>query len=164
MSSGIEIQGMDRLRRTLAELIKVTNANAIAARITSVIGNATRRALTKEASPFTGAKWKRLNPEYARHKKKKYGKKKILERGGNLKKIISRKVGEGERVIGTTAMSAKGYPYPAVHQYGSVKNSLIPARPFFPIDEDGDLAANTAREIDEDLQGILRKALEGKKK
>lgn len=30
-SDGITIQGMDKLRNTLAELIKVTDANAIAA-------------------------------------------------------------------------------------------------------------------------------------
>jgi phage gpG-like protein len=158
--SSATIQGMDKLQNTLSELIKATNANAIASRVTTLIRKATARALTKETSPFTGAKWKPLTPEYAKRKKKYYANKRILERDGNLKKIVSRKVGEGERVIGTTAKSAKGYPYPAVHQFGS-RNGLIPARPFLPIDGKGALAPSVKKEIDADLEALLRDIIKG---
>jgi phage gpG-like protein len=155
------IEGMDKLQKTIAEVAKAIDANKVAARITSIIGKATRRSLSKQVSAVNGVKWRPLNKEYAAQKKKKYGKKRTLERDGNLKKIISRKTGEGERVIGTAAKSKKGYPYPAVHQFGS-NNGVIPPRPFMPFDRDYDLAPRVAREIDNDLRAALKEAIEKK--
>jgi phage gpG-like protein len=160
--SSVTIEGLDRLQKTIKELIEATNPNAVVARITTIIGNAARRSLKNEQSALTGAKWQPLSEAYAKRKEKKWGKRRILERDRNLSKIISRKVGEGERVIGTTAKSAKGYPYPAVHQFGS-DNGLIPARPFLPFDKDYDLAPSVADEIDKSLQATLKRVLEGKK-
>jgi phage gpG-like protein len=153
---------MDKLRNTIKELVAVTSADKVAARIGEIIMARAKASLRDERNAFNGVKWKPLNPDYAKRKKKKYGKRRMLDRDHNLKKILNRKTGVGERVIGTTAKSAKGYPYPAVHQFGS-DNGLIPARPFLPFDRDLDLAPSVAKKIDEGLQGTLKEVLEGKK-
>jgi phage gpG-like protein len=160
--SSVTIEGLDKLQKTIKELIEATNPDDVATRIGEKIVEATTDSLAAQKSAINGVRWKPLSEAYAKRKEKKWGKRRILERDRNLSKIISRKTGEGERVIGTTAKSKKGYPYPAVHQFGS-DNGLIPPRPFLPFDKDYDLAPSVADEIDKSLQATLKRVLEGKK-
>lgn len=159
------IQGLGRLQATIKELLKVTSPNSVAARVGAIIHKAATDSIEKERSAAGGSawapRWKPLNKKYAKWKKKKYGGRRILERGGKLKDLYNEKTGKGERVVGTKAHSAEGFPYPVVHQFGS-KDGLIPARPFLPINKDRSIAYSVQKEIEEDLESILKDILEGK--
>lgn len=83
--------------------------------------------------------WAPLSPAYARKVGRTYA---TLDLTGNLRSAIMIGGSEGESV--TVSVSDSDVPYATVHQMGGVR---MPKRPYFPVDDDGDVLPYTASEV-----------------
>ena len=77
----------------------------------------------------------------------------ILVRTGNMRQSI---LAVGEKVVVSAKGGKKGkeYPYPLVHQYGTL-DGRVPARPFIPVTDDGGFPPRAEREIRAGLEREL---------
>ncbi len=74
----------------------------------------------------------------------------ILYGEGEMQEGVTSESNSRSASVGFNVVSEKGYPYPEVHQYGT-KDGKLKARPFLPMDEDGELA----RHVEEEILDIL---------
>jgi phage virion morphogenesis protein len=144
-------------------MIKVTNLKNVSKKLQTIEKNANnlRPALENIAlileddiqtnfdneSDSTGRKWKRLKKNTLKYKNKR-GYKKKLQNRGILASSITSSVTNKSVEVGTNLS------YAAVHQKGSEKKN-IPARPFMPIDEDGQIPVTLEKEIIEEIEWWL---------
>lgn len=139
MFERVEAEGLEAVQRFLEDLREHVEATkAIHREMANVVYGQAQEAFENERSP-AGDVWLPLKPETIR---RKGGSKKLYEEGtlqGTLYAVATPEYGE----VGVSA-TANGFPYPAVHQYGS---KHVPARPFMPLDENGEVLENTAEEI-----------------
>jgi phage virion morphogenesis protein len=89
-------------------------------------------AIDDETSPW-GQPWQPLTAATLKYKKNQSGN--ILEESGALKQGLFIEHTNDSATIGTNVRSDSGYPYPAVHQFGS---DNVPARAFLPFNDQGD--------------------------
>lgn len=71
---------------------------------------------------------------------------KLLYDEGTLRESIASEADSDSMAVGVNAYSKDGYPYPAVHQFGS-EDGKTPARRFMPIDSDGELDGEVKEEL-----------------
>lgn len=122
-------------------------------RIANTLQNVTEESFDKQASPF-GEKWKDNAPST---KAKKRGNK-VLIKSGLLSQSFTQKV------TGSSAQVGTNKEYAAIHQFGGKagrgKKVNIPARPFMPIKQNGeipkDLGDRLEREVVDYLKNVLR--------
>lgn len=100
------------------------------AEIANLLQTTTETAFENESNPFDGAAWE---PLAERTLAKKKGK--TLYESGRMQDSLKVFSDNKQAIIGLPA-TAKGYNYPAVHQFGTT-DGKIPARPFLPIDATG---------------------------
>lgn len=79
---------------------------------------------------------------------------KILYAQGHMQDSLAQHSSSDEAIVGLNA-TADGYPYPIVHQFGSVDGS-IKARAFMPIHEDGTLYDETVAELEEIIEDFIK--------
>lgn len=91
--------------------------------------------------------WPRLSSDYAKKVKREMA---TLHVTGTLKAAVKQ---EGNQV----SVSDRDVPYATVHQYGGGNN--IPARPYFPIDSDGDCMPYTYGQVVHAAQAKLAEVL-----
>ena len=133
----MEIHPITNIDEVLSEL------NAIKARgermaplfeeIAGHLYNIADESFENEASP-EGAAWQPLAPLTIARK----GSDRKLHHSGRLRETLDFDSDDHSASIGTTAVSEKGYPYPAVQQFGT-EDGKVPARPFLPFTDSGDL-------------------------
>jgi phage virion morphogenesis protein len=104
------------------------NPMPLMSEIANHLYNLTSNAFRDERG-IDGTPWARLSDKTIAKK----GHDKKLWKEGGLQDSLYAKNTTNTATIGTSA-TAKGYPYPAVHQFGS-NNGRIKARPFLPLDE-----------------------------
>ena len=122
-------------------------------RIANTLQNVTEESFDKQASPF-GEKWNDTAPST---KTKKRGNK-VLIKSGLLSQSFTQKV------TGSSAQVGTNKEYAAIHQFGGKagrgKKVNIPARPFMPIKQNGeipkDLGDRLEREVVDYLKNVLR--------
>ena len=143
-----ELQGkLERLSKALE------NKTPLLRRIANTLQNVTEESFDKQASPF-GEKWK---PNAPKTLQKKRGNK-ILIQSGLLSQSFTQKV------TGSSAQVGTNKEYAAIHQFGGKagrgKKVNIPARPFMPIKQNGeipkDLGDRLEREVVDYLKNVLR--------
>ena len=143
-----ELQGkLERLSKALE------NKTPLLRRIANTLQNVTEESFDKQASPF-GEKWK---PNAPKTLQKKRGNK-ILIQSGLLSQSFTQKV------TGTSAQVGTNKEYAAIHQFGGKagrnRKVIIPARPFMPIKQNGeipkDLGDRLEREVVDYLKNVLR--------
>lgn len=113
--------------------------------VANLLLNTTEEAFASETSPLDGAPWEPLSAATLANKKGK-----PLYESGKMQDSLIAFSDNDSAAIGFNATS-KGYPYPAVHQFGT-QDEKIDARPFMPFDENGDIT-------DEIKDGILELAV-----
>lgn len=114
--------------------------------VANLLLNTTEEAFASETSPLDGSPWEPLSPATLAKKKGK-----PLYESGKMQDSLIAFGDNSQAAIGFNATS-QGYPYPAVHQFGTF-DGKIDARPFMPFDENGDIT-------DEVKDGILELAIE----
>lgn len=139
-----ELQGkLEKLSKALE------NKTPLLRRIANTMQNTIEESFDKQASPF-GEKWK---PNVPKTLHKKRGNK-ILIQSGLLSQSFTQKV------TGSSAQVGTNKEYAAIHQFGGKagrgKKVSIPARPFMPINKNGEIPKDLGLE----LEGLVREWLE----
>lgn len=173
----IKITGIEDIQKSLLSLEKKTkNLKPTLRAIGEMVRSNIDESFESEKSPF-GEKWKPISSNtafnYAGGKKKAFkkgakslksgflkrygthGDKKILVESANLKDSWGVKA-DNKSVTVESYAKARGFPYGLTHQFGSVKRG-IPARPFLPVDDKGNLESTLQKDILEKIEDDLLK-------
>ena len=142
-----ELQGkLERLSKALE------NKTPLLRRIANTLQNVTEESFDKQASPF-GEKWK---PNAPKTLQKKRGNK-ILIQSGLLSQSFTQKV------TGTSAQVGTNKEYAAIHQFGGKagrnRKVIIPARPFMPIKNNGEIPKDLGERLENEVVDYLKKVL-----
>lgn len=128
--------------------------------IASYLGGEARTAFETQTSP-NGGKFAALNPKYKARKTGLYDgnikirdgskttrplRNQILQYSSTMKDSISVQTTENTVTLKSNRPVSGGYELGAIHQFGAPRRN-IPARPFFPIDAQGDLLPDAVEEI-----------------
>ena len=144
----IDAKNIESVQEQLRHLAKkLDDPSELMANIAETLHTLTDEAFEFERAP-NGTQWADLKPATWKRKRTK---KKLYE-SGRLQGSLYASSGKNEDIVGVNAVSKKGYPYPAVHQFGSKR---VPARPFLPIDADGDMYEEVVEEIVEMIEEYL---------
>lgn len=145
MQVQVEIKGVEQIVRALERFAqKGENVSEVLEEaVGRPIYNATRKAFDTKTSPF-GQRWQELKTSTLKAKK---GKGSILIRKGKLNESLDYTVMGSKLFVGVNAQR-KGFQYGLTHQFGSKK---VPARPFLPIDKDGNMPDLIVRQIERNL-------------
>ena len=143
-----ELQGkLERLSKALE------NKTPLLRRIANTMQNTIEESFDKQASPF-GEKWK---PNAPKTLQKKRGNK-ILIQSGLLSQSFTQKV------TGSSAQVGTNKEYAAIHQFGGKagrnKRVTIPARPFMPIKNNGEIPKDLGERLENEVVDYLKKVLE----
>lgn len=129
------------VKRAFRNLInRGEDLSPVTAEIANHLYNLTAEAFENE-SDYLGVPWERLSDAT----KKAKGHEKMLFAEGTMQESLKADNDGNSAIVGVNAY-ANDYPYPAVQQFGS-KNGDIPARRYFPFDEDEELYSGVIEEI-----------------
>jgi phage gpG-like protein len=98
--------------------------------------------------------WQPLSPAYARKVGRTYA---TLEVSGTLKAAI--KVDNSDLDHSKVSVSNADVPYATAHHFGNERGNL-PQRPYFPIDDNGNLTPFTEAEVVEAARRTIERGLE----
>ncbi|MBL4774474.1 MAG: phage virion morphogenesis protein [Mariprofundus sp.] len=124
--------------------LRGSNLKPLMAEIANLLQTTTEEAFDSESNPFDGAAWE---PLAERTLAKKKGK--PLYESGKMQDSLNVFSDNKQAIIGLPA-TAKGYNYPAVHQFGTT-DGKVPARPFLPIDANGEISDG----LHGDIMGLI---------
>jgi len=148
----IQVIGLEKINDMLSDLKSTLSPQAMERHL-NTIGNMTQNVIEEsfdsERSPF-GEVWKPRKPT------KKRNDRKLLYKNSYLSTHWQTQATPDEVIISNNTKSPKGYPYPAVHQFGS-KN--VEARPFLPIDGNSNLEPKLKENIETYLQNTINSAI-----
>ncbi|WP_416829875.1 phage virion morphogenesis protein [Helicobacter ganmani] len=144
------IISIEELQGKLERLSKVLeNKTPLLRRIANTMQNVTEESFQSQASPF-GEKWK---PNSPRTIQKKQGNK-ILIKSGLLSQSFTQKITNNSAQIGTNKQ------YAAIHQFGGKagrgKRVTIPARPFMPINKNGEIPKDLGERLEGEVVDYLK--------
>lgn len=120
----------------------------------------TVKAFKAERTPYTNEPWAELSPQYKRYKergkhrfKPKRGGKKKLQWTGSLYDSIYASVGADGVTVGSN-LRVGTYSLGAIHNFGAPRRS-IPARPFLPMDAEGQPLPGLIEDLQEIALDVL---------
>ena len=117
--------------------------------------NKSEESFEKQSSPF-GGRWKANAPATLIQKRGN----KILTQSGLLRTSLTYKLGNQSVTIGTNK------EYAPIHQFvgnaGRGKKVIIPARPFLPINDKGEIPKDFGEELLKILEDTFRDNVEGR--
>ncbi len=149
----IDTKGIEQIQKQLKELHnKAVNTEPLMAELANHLYNITSDSFENEKSP-DGISWNPIKP-----RKGDKTPDKILRDEGTMQDTLSAFSSKDEAGIGLNATS-NGYPYPIVHQFGTENGSIV-ARPYLPIDKNGNLYEGTVKELIEILEDYIKEVLE----
>lgn len=144
---------LEELQDKLERLSKILeNKTPLLRRIANTMQNTIEESFQSQASPF-GEKWK--NNATATKRKKRGNK--ILIQSGLLSQSFTQKVTGSSAQVGTNKQ------YAAIHQFGGKagrgKKVSIPARPFMPINKNGEIPKDLGERLENEVVDYLKKML-----
>ena len=153
MSLKIEVNA-NNLKKALHELSnKLSNLKPALNQIGYYLLEVTEDSFEDEKSPF-GSPWSDLTPVTWKQKQK-LGYTKKLQNKGILASSIDFSTTADHLILGTNL------EYAPIHQFGGFagknKSTHIPARPFLPIDIDGNIPNSVEKEIIDFLKNYIKK-------
>lgn len=144
-----EITGAGEFKAQLESIKeRLKDKDAMLEIVGNPIYNLTRESFESESS-YDGVPWKRLADSTLKYKKET----KILYDSGDLQRSLAMDMANDEVWVGVNALSS-GFQYGLSHQFGSEKRN-IDARPFLPMDENGDIPSDVIDNILEMLSDYL---------
>lgn len=157
MNVTIELTGTAEIDKLFAKIIKrAKNMQPVMSEVGNYLQNTIEESFDGEHAP-DGEAWTPLASSTLIQKNKK-GSKRMLYDDGTLFESIGYEATSHDLTIGVNAYSDSRYPYPIVHQFGSV-DGKIPARAFMPINGDGELYGNVKEELIDLLKDFLAEGL-----
>lgn len=158
----IQVTGADQAEQVLSELMgKMRSLRQPMNAIGNYMTNIMEESFDNEASP-DGEAWhplkiRTIHDSYGGNQYTKKGvqtkrfqkfsqNRKILQDTRTLRESTGYSADSDSVIVGVNAYSKDRYPYPIVHQFGT-ENGDIPARPFMPITQDGELYDNVKEEV-----------------
>ncbi|MFV0481332.1 MAG: phage virion morphogenesis protein [Campylobacteraceae bacterium] len=150
----IEVKGFEKIKDTF-EALQILNSKSSALlgeHVARPLYNRSVRAFENQKSAFDSKSWQKLSDKTLKAKK---GKGKTLYHSGSLQNTFAWSVKDNTAFIGTNA-KFRGYPYPAVHQFGS---KFVPKRPFLPIDDNYNISEDEVKKIEKALEKKIEKLL-----
>jgi len=152
MKVNIKVTGIEEIEALLEKIAKRgQDFQPALDKAGTFVENIITLSFEDERSP-DGEEWSPL-ADSTLVKKEKAGNSKKLYDEGTLFESIAHEADSNSLTVGVYADS-KGYLYPVVHQFGS-KDGKIPARPFMPIDNDGELYGDVKEELIDLLKDFL---------
>ncbi|MDD3467490.1 MAG: phage virion morphogenesis protein [Campylobacterales bacterium] len=154
----IEIQGLQNIQSSLNKLSQTLSPAQMKTTMNTIgnmVQNVIEESFEKEQSPW-GEKWEKLKDATLKHKLKKGKSSKKLRFEGDLSDRWLTHADATSVTIASNTKSPKGYPYGAVHQWGSKK---VPARRFFPVDESGKMESGLQKQIEDYLDKKIEDAM-----
>ena len=149
MKVNIEIKGIEELDRLLDQLSEhADHMQPVMDEAGNYLQNIIEESFESGRSP-DGETWSPLADSTLIQKTKDGSPQsmgKLLYDEGTLSESIGYEANNEGLTVGVNAYSKGGYPYPVVHQFGS-EDGKIPARPFMPIDNDGELYEDIQEEL-----------------
>lgn len=153
----IEVQGLESIQKklkTLEDSLSPSKMRSTLLTVGNMVKTTIEESFENESSPF-GSKWQPLKINTARAKAKRGASSKILRDEGNLADRWLVGV-EDDGVSISNNIQSKGYAYGKAHQFSTKK---IPARPFLPIDDNGNLEPRLLKTIDSYLENKIGELL-----
>lgn len=145
-----EIKGAGEFKAQLESIKeRLADKNAMLEIVGNPIYNLTREAFEGQSS-YDGTPWERLKPSTLKYKKDP----RMLYDSGDLQRSLAMGMDGDEVWIGVNA-SSNGFQYGLSHQFSSEKRN-IPARPFLPVDENGEVPQDVIDNILEMLGDYLQ--------
>ncbi|MDL0089278.1 phage virion morphogenesis protein [Campylobacter gastrosuis] len=132
----VKISGLSDVTARLEALENLPLKKSLFDDIGNMAVNEIKDAFIDERSPF-GEKWQELSAKTKERKKKKGKSSKILRDSGALFSKWEVRSATNSVTISNNTQN-NGFAYGLSHQYGSKKQN-IPARPFLPVDKNGNL-------------------------
>lgn len=152
MDITINLTGIDHVVQKIKELqTKGHNTQPLMEELANHLYNVTSSSFQNEASP-DGKSWSPIE-----FRKEDRNPNKILYDEGTMQDTLQAISDKDSATVGLNAIS-NGYPYPVVHQFGS-EDGTIEARPFMPIDKDGKIYEDTAKELEEIVEDYINEVL-----
>ncbi len=144
-----EIKGAGEFKTQLESIKeRLKNKDAMLEIVANPIYDLTREAFANGSS-YDGTPWQRLKPSTLKYKKDS----KMLYDSGDLQRSLAIGKNGDEVWVGVNA-SSKGFQYGLSHQFSSDKRH-IPARPFLPMDDEGEVYQDVIDDIVEMLSDYL---------
>ena len=148
MQLKLDLKGIETLNQKIKTLASL-DEKALLEGVANPIENSIRDSFENKKDPW-GKSWvKKDSPTYHH----------LDSESHNLQGSLHSKINKTNVTVGFNAVSKDGYNYPAVHQFGSVKSSgrgsNIPARPFMPVDINGNLEPKVEDEIIESVTDLI---------
>lgn len=153
----IEVQGLESVQKklkTLEDALSPSKMHSTLLTVGNMVKNNIEESFENESSPF-GQKWAPLKANTARVKARRGASSKILRDEGDLADRWLVGV-EDDGVSISNNIQSKGYAYGKAHQFGT---KHIPARPFLPIDDSGNLEPRLLKTIDSYLSNKIAQAI-----
>lgn len=161
MNVTIEITGADELNKLFSKIIKrVKDMQPVMDSAGEYLRNTIEESFASGRSA-DGEVWSPLADSTLNQKHKDGSMQsmgKLLYAEGTLFESIDYEATSHDLTVGVNAYSDGDYPYPVVHQFGS-KDGKTPARPFMPINSDGELYDNVKEELIDLLKDFLAAGL-----
>ncbi|MCL9820946.1 phage virion morphogenesis protein [Helicobacter sp. 14348-15] len=147
---------LKEFQKRLSNLAKdFNNKKEILNEIGILTKNKSEESFEKQSSPF-GERWKANAPATLAQKRGN----KILTQSGLLRTSLTYKLGNQSVTIGTNK------EYASIHQFGGKagrgKKVIIPARPFLPINNKGEIPKDFGEELLKILEDTFRNNMEGR--
>lgn len=111
----------------------------------------TVQAFQSQSAPYGGGAWTPLKDATKKRKKKR--KNQILRETGTLYNSVAARATPTGAVVGTNQMVGS-YSLGAIHQFGAPRRN-IPARPFLPMDAQGNALPQLVTELEEITQDFF---------
>ena len=135
MQLKVDLTGVKELNKKLKDLSNLSE-NDFLEGVGNPIQNSIRDSFENETDPWGNA-WVNKDSKTYHH---------LDSTSHNMQGSLHSKVNKSSVSVGFNAVSAQGYNYPAVHQFGT-KDGKIPARPFMPVDINGNLEPRVQADI-----------------
>ena len=153
MQLKVDLTGIKELQKKLKDLSNLSE-NDLLENVAYPVMEATEKSFERETDPW-GKAWVNKDSKTFHHLDSMQNPNpKARAESGDMKGSLHSTVNKGSVYIGFPNVSQGGFAYPMVHQFGT-KDGKIPARPFMPVDINGNLEPRVQADIMQSVGDLI---------